>query len=219
MNVIILCEESQAVCLAFRNRGHNAFSCDLQKCSGGHPEFHFNISCWDVLKCGLLELESGKKIEIEKWDLVIGHPPCTYLCSSGEKWFNIDTYWDQACIRWSNRLEAVKFFFKMWKLGKKIGKVCLENPVGYINSILKPSQIIHPYYFGDEFQKTTCLWIYGLPLLYHNKEDNIFFNKTHVCKQEVNSKWILSLQPSEDRSKLRSKTFQGIANAMAEQWG
>jgi len=230
MNVIIVCEESQATCIEFRKRGHNAFSCDLQTSSGGHPEWHFNLDCFEVLKCGLLTLENEEKIFIDKWDLLIGHPPCTFLSNVGNTWFNIDKYFFEAAIRWENRFEAVIFFFKMMEFGKKIGKYCLENPVGYINGILKPSQTVNPYYFGDPFSKKTCYWIGGLPLLHHSKNDDMFFKKTHnddhgefitFKSGKRLSKFMndaLHL-PKDERSKARSKSFPSIAKAMAEQWG
>lgn len=231
MNVIVCCEESQAVCIEFRKLGHNAYSCDLQKSSGGHPEWHFVIDCFVVLECGNLVLEDGSCVFIEKWDFIIGHPPCTYLSNAGEGWFDISKYGLKAAERWENRFSAIEFFFKMWIYGKKIGKVCLENPKGYINSLIKPSQNIEPYYFGDCDKKFTCLWLYGLDPLIHSSRGDLFSEKTwsdipkpiQVLQKRDGSGskniWFTDSISGKDRQKLRSKTFTGIAKAMANQWG
>lgn len=214
MRVLIACEESQAVTIAFRAKGHEAFSCDLQPCSGGHSEWHYEGSVFDIMDDG--------------WDLMIAHPPCTYLTLTGNRWFNLDVYGGKAIDRYIDRFEASIFFLKLWQAS--IGKICIENPIGSLNAILKPTQIIQPYYFGDEAQKTTCLWLKGLPPLLHAKEVTLFDDKvTHVSKGEMVEfesgatmpKWYADAWhlPKEERSRLRSKTFPGIANAMASQWG
>ncbi|MBP8085982.1 MAG: hypothetical protein KAY48_01765 [Saprospiraceae bacterium] len=214
MKVLVACEESQAVTIAFRAKGHEAFSCDLQPCSGGHPEWHYEGSVFDIINDG--------------WDLMIGHPPCTYLTLTGNRWFSIEAYGDKAIDRYIDRYEASSFFLKLYRA--PIEKICLENPIGSLNTVLKPTQIIQPYYFGDEAQKTTCLWLKGLPPLIHQKEATLFDDKvTHVGKGEmvefasgtVMPKWYADAWhlPKDERSKLRSKTFPGIAAAMADQWG
>ena len=227
MNVLIACEESQAVCIEFRKRGHIAFSSDIQKCSGGHPEWHIVGSCFDVINGGMFVTESGELIEIKKWDMLIGHPPCTYLSFVGERWFDYK-YFPKNLDSWIKRFEAAEFFVEMWNCG--IEKICLENPMGWINAILPHTQIIHPYYFGDECSKRTCLWVKGLPPLLHTKiEGNLFGDeKTHVFKGEMSkngsgSEALFGLHTlalsQQERSKLRSKTFPGIAKSMAYQWG
>jgi hypothetical protein len=217
MKVLIGCEESQSVCLAFRALGHEAYSCDLKPCSGGHPEWHFKQSIFEVAEQG--------------WDLLIAHPPCTYLTVTGNSWFNFERYGQKAIDRWSDRFDASMFFIKLWNLN--IDKICLENPIGFISNIIKPSQIIQPYYFGDEAQKTTCLWLKGLPLLKHYSEPDLFTEKTHVDRGEMVTwinkqgkkksmpKWYSDAfkLPAYQRAELRSKTFSGISVAMAEQWG
>lgn len=155
---------------------------------------------------------------------MIGHPPCTYLSNAGNDYFNLLKYND-AYLRWFQRYEAVEFFIKMFN--SKIPKICLENPVGYINGILKPNQVIEPFYFGDSDKKRTWLWLKNLPKLIHVKESDMFFLKTHVSVEptyidESGKKRYFSdaiSGKSKEAQKLRSKTFQGIANQMAAQCG
>jgi len=203
MKILIACEESQVVCAAFRKLGHDAFSCDIQECSGGHPEWHIE---GDALN----EAYSGK------YEMMIGHPPCTYISYAGTR------HWNNPG-RLALRLEALQFFADLWNA--PIDKICLENPKGCASpTIAKYSQSIQPYYFGDSEMKTTWLWIKNLPLLIHSETEDLFFEKTHVAKPEPHS--ILSsgkktyFCDGKTRSaKVRSKTFQGIADAMADQWG
>ena len=214
MRVLIACEESQTVCKAFRERGHDAYSCDIQECSGGHLEWHI---IGDAIKTAY----EGN------WDLMIGHPPCTYLSYVGNRWFNYQRYGEQALRRYQSRLDAVNFFIKLWNA--PIDKICLENPRGYIQEFVQATQLIHPYYFGDSQSKATLLWLKGLPQLVHQKEESLFGDKiTHVDKGEMalhgsESEAFFGLHilklPQAERAKIRSKTFEGIAKAMAEQWG
>lgn len=202
MKILVACEESQAVTIAFRNKGHEAYSCDIQDCSGGHPEWHFKGNVFDYMT--------------SDFDMMIGFPPCTYLTYAGTR------HWNNPG-RLEKRLDALNFFAKMWTA--PIEKICLENPQGCASpTIAKYSQIIQPYYFGDSEQKTTCLWLKNLPLLQHTEFDDLFSVKTHVEKPEPFS--ILSsgkktyFADGKHRDpKLRSKTFPGIAQAMADQWG
>ena len=205
MNVLIACEESQAVCIAFRERGHNAFSCDIEPCSGGHPEWHLQQDVLPLLK--------------EKWDMIIAFPPCTYLTVTGNRWFNIDRYGEKAIQRHKDRKDAIDFF--MTFANADCEKIAIENPVGIMSSEWrKPNQIINPWQFGDAFEKKTCLWLKGLPEL---KPTNIVeipprkrFDSGKSMPSWYAEAWHL---PKEERAKLRSKTFPGIARAMAEQWG
>ena len=214
MKVLIACEESQAVCIAFRKRGHEAYSCDIQPCSGGHPEWHIQ---GDAIK----EAYSGK------YDLMIGHPPCTYLSYVGTR------HWNEPG-RLEKRLDALTFFAKLWLA--PIEKICLENPKGCASpTITKYTQEIQPYYFGDKYTKTTWLWLKNLPPLIHAKTNELFYNKTHtkkpdylyICQGEKSKGkkigWVEGIKGTNNgqdgRSKARSKTFPGIAEAMAEQWG
>jgi len=204
VKVLVACEESQTVCKAFRERGHEAYSCDILDCSGGHPEWHIQD---DVLK----HLDEG-------WDLIIAHPPCTYLTISGNRWFNVDKYGDKALERIKERHKAITFFMEF--INAPCDKIAVENPVGVLNTAYrKPDQIIQPYMFGHNTAKKTCLWLKNLPKL---EPTNIVepVYKTlgdgkRYCDWHLNSSW----KDDDERRRLRSKTFEGIANAMAEQWG
>ena len=152
IRVIVACEESQAVCSAFRNLGHEAFSCDILPCSGGHPEWHFQE---DIFK--VLEREP-------KFDLMIAHPPCTFLTVTGNRWFNEEKYGEKAIKRKKDREDAINFFISLSKMD--IPYIAIENPIGIMSTVYrKPDQIVQPYMFGDEAQKSTCLWLKNLPLL------------------------------------------------------
>ena len=205
MKVLVACEESQAVCKAFRDRGHEAYSCDIVPCSGGHPEWHLQQDVLPLLK--------------EKWDMIIAFPPCTYLTVTGNRWFNIDRYGEKAIQRHKDRKDAIDFFMAF--ANADCEKIAIENPVGIMSSEWrKPNQIINPWQFGDAFEKKTCLWLKGLPEL---KPTNIVeipprkrFDSGKSMPSWYAEAWHL---PKEERAKLRSKTFPGIARAMAEQWG
>ncbi len=203
--ILIACEESQAVTIAFRNKGHNAYSCDIQDCSGGHPEWHIKGDAIELLN--------------EKWDMIIAFPPCTYLTVTGNRWFNIERYGEQAIQRHKDREFAIKFF-KMFA-DADCDFIAIENPVGIMSSEWrKPDQIINPYQFGDPFEKKTCLWLKGLPKL---EPTNIVEppKRTEFASGKSMPTWYADAWklPKDERAKLRSKTFQGIAEAMAEQWG
>ena len=205
MNVLVACEESQRVCIAFRERGHNAFSCDIEPCSGGHPEWHLQQDVLPLLK--------------EKWDMIIAFPPCTYLTVTGNRWFNIDRYGEKAIQRHKHRKDAIDFFMAF--ANANCEKMAIENPVGIMSSEWrKPNQIINPWQFGDAFEKKTCLWLKGLPELQPTNIVEIPPRKKFDSGKSMPSwyaeAWHL---PKEERAKLRSKTFPGIARAMAEQWG
>lgn len=218
INVLIACEESQRVCNAFRLRGFNAFSCDIQPCSGGHPEWHIQQDVLPLIN-GDCEFDTvdGKHHIIGEWDLLIAHPPCTYLTLAGNKWFKPE-FRDRFPDRIKQRQEAIEFFMKF--ANAKCKHIAIENPVGVMSSEWrKPNQYIEPYYFGDAEKKKTGLWLKGLP----NLEPTKVVQPVIIhCKSGANEpKWhmeSMSLPPKE-RSRVRSQTFQGIANAMAEQWG
>ena len=228
MKVLIACEESQRVCIAFRERGHEAYSCDILECSGGHPEWHIQGDVLPIIN-GNCEFETadGQKHRIDgKWNLLIAHPPCTYLSNAGNGYFNIDKYGEQARKRIKEREKAVDFFMKF--INAECPKICVENPVGYMNGhYRKPDQTIHPYYFAENendfanyHKKRTCFWLIGLnPLLrttYLDEPKPIYIDrktgkKRFYCDAITGN--------SKDGKKKRSKTFPGIAKAMAEQWG
>lgn len=205
MRVLVACEESQAVCKAFRALGHEAWSCDILPCSGGHPEWHIQD---DVLE----QLDKG-------WDMMIAHPPCTYLTVTGNRWFNVEKYGQKALKRINDRKEAVDFFMKL--ANAPIHKICIENPVGTIStSYRKPNQIIQPYQYGHESRKTTCLWLKNLPTLIPTKivEPRLIRYADGSTFSEDYMKGVRRSEAGES-SVARSKTFQGIAEAMAAQWG
>ena len=205
MKVLVACEESQAVCKEFRKLGHEAYSCDIVPCSGGHPEWHLQQDVLPLLK--------------EKWDMIIAFPPCTYLTVTGNRWFNIDRYGEKAIQRHKDRKEAIDFFMAF--ANADCERIAIENPVGIMSSEWrKPNQIINPWQFGDAFEKKTCLWLKGLPELTPTNIVEIPPRKKFGSGKSMPSwyaeAWHL---PKEERAKLRSKTFPGIARAMAEQWG
>lgn len=191
MNVLIGCEESQIVTEAFLNRGHNAYSCDIISCSGNIPERHIQEDVFKVLMYG-------------GWDLVILHPPCTKLSVSGNRWYGKGT------SGYTERCEAVGWTWKLWNLAVSVcNKVALENPVGVLNSMgnFPKPQYIQPWQFGHGETKKTGLWLDNLPKL--KETDRVEGREQRIWK----------MPPSKDRAKMRSKTFPGIAKAMAEQWG
>lgn len=184
MEVLIACEESQAVTIELRKLGHEAYSCDILECSGGHPEWHIKTDVSVVLH--------------ERWDMVIAFPPCTDLAVSGARWFKQK----QAD---GSQQRSINFFMQFVYCDAP--KVAIENPISIMSSIWrKPNQIIQPWQFGHGETKATCLWLKGLPLL----------QPTEIVKGREQRVW--KLPPSKDRARLRSKTFPGIAKAMATQW-
>jgi hypothetical protein len=217
MKVLVGCEESQAVTIEFRKLGIEAFSCDIQECSGGHPEWHFQQDIFEVINMG--------------WDMMIAFPPCTHLAVSGAPHFEkkrLD----------GRQQQGIDFFMKI--INSPINKIAVENPIGIMSNVYRlPDQIIQPYFFGDPFQKSTCLWLKNLPPLFHAKQVDLFNDIiTHSDKDELEYfEWIdvktgtkkrqplwyyqafLNAKTKEERSRLRSKTFPGIAKAMATQWG
>lgn len=252
MNVLIGCEESQAVCMEFRKLGHNAYSCDLQKCSGGHPEWHFNCDIFEVIdnKGGITQ--SGDEVHVDKWNLLITHPPCTYLTTSGNRWlYTKDGNGNKIKNkeRWKNLEDGAAFFMKV--ANADVDRVCIENPVGHMNARWrKPDQIIQPWQFGDTARKLTCLWLKNLNPLEPQfieepegldaglgngeyKYPKWVYDALEQARQEtaqwvVNNRIDVSTQEGklakkkyfdEARRRLRSKTFPGIARAMAETWG
>ena len=222
MRILLACEESQAVTIEMRKLGHEAFSCDLLPCSGGHPEWHLQQDVTELLK--------------QKWDMIIAFPPCTYLTVS-------NTYMKRGCSKYTAdqakqlRQDAIDFF--MMFANTECDKIAIENPIGIMSSIYrKPDQVIQPYEFGHPESKATCLWLKGLPKLkptefaewkyYRCRCGNVFeaeLGKYGCCDWPAKILWDNQtksgqnkLPPSKDRHILRAKTYPGIARAMAEQW-
>ncbi len=194
MKILIACEESQAVCKEFRKLGHEAYSCDILPCSGGHPEWHIQ---GDVLE----QVDKG-------WDLMIAHPPCTYLTKAGTRWLYPKGILNEE--RYKKGLQAKEFLFKL--LNANIPMIAVENPKPQkIFEMPKETQIIQPCEFGHKLKKTTFLWLKNLPKL----------KPTEIVEPEyyIDRKGIRHTKLNGWSSKRKSKTFKGIAKAMAEQWG
>ena len=231
LNVLVACEESQRVCTEFRKLGHNAFSCDILKCSGGHSEWHFNQDVLEVIKNNGGRLENGEEVYIDgKWDLMVAHPPCTYLAVSGAKWYyhpeDKDLPVEQRRPhpkfpnRAQDRTEAEAFFLAL--ANADIEHIAIENPVGIMNTkFRKPDQVVQPYFFGDAASKSTCLWLKNLPLLTPTdiveKGEYIEF-KSGKRIPKWYSDGLTKTKTAEERRTWRSKTFPGFAKAIAEQW-
>ncbi len=206
LKILIACEESQTVCKEFRKLGHEAFSCDILPCSGGHPEWHLQQDVSILLN--------------QKWDMIIAFPPCTDLCVSGAKHFAKKI----ACGRQQKSISFFKLFTEV-----DCEKIAIENPIGIMsNHYRKPDQIIQPYMFGDPVKKSTCLWLKGLPKLIetNNVEKDVlyYFDKKGGKQSDWNARQIIvdgkkCGYNTPEFKKHRSKTFEGIAKAMAEQWG
>lgn len=201
MKVLIGCEESQEVCKAFRALGHEAFSCDLQECSGGHPEWHIVYDAVYAADGGELLTESWDRIYIDKWDMAIFHPECKDLCWSGERWFT-EGKKDIAL-----RQKAFDFFKKCYYVN--VPKVAVENSYSWFlrRNFMWETQTIHPFHFGSPYRKSICLWLRGLkPLI----PTNIIFQREPL----VHNMWT-----GKDRAKRRAKTDPNVAAAFALQWG
>ncbi len=201
--ILVACEESQTITIALRKAGFNAYSCDILDCSGGHPEWHIK---GDAIK----EAYSGK------YSAMIAHPPCTYLTVTGNKWMKPD-FKDRFPNRQQQRLDAVEFFMKLYNA--PIRQIAIENPVGIMSTqFRKPDQYVHPYFFGDPHSKKTGLWLKNFPKLI---KTNVVEPKMYVYKDgRKDPIWhVESLKlPADERCRVRSKTFQGIADAIVTQW-
>lgn len=229
MQVLVACEESQRVCMAFREKGHEAYSCDIIDCSGGHPEWHIKQDVIPLLNghCEFITCD-GKTHEIEnRWDLIIAHPPCTYLTNAATRSFSLKASSPEKVVkRWENRAKASVFF--MHFVLADCDRIVVENPVGFMSTAYKkPDQIINPYEFASSIDdrenyvtKRTCLWLRGLPKLKTNNLPKPTMKKYFsTYTGGYRSKDWSTYEIYEDRQKERSKTFSGIAKAMAEQWG
>lgn len=248
MRILVACEESQATTKELRKLGHEAYSCDLLPCSGGHPEWHFKedvmrimngwfdsnevtinenfdlkFNVWDDKEEFEYEEHYIRQIGWE-WDMMIAHPPCTFLAVSGARWlYNKDG--SKNVERWENQAKALDFVQRL--MDAPINKIAIENPISVISSqIRKPEQIVHPWMFGDKASKSTCLWLKNLPKLEPTdiveKGEFVEWTDKKTGKTKRQAKWYLDAlkqakTPAERRT-LRSKTFQGMAEAMAKQW-
>lgn len=208
MKVLVVCEESQAVCKEFRSLGHEAYSCDLKDCSGEHPEWHIKGDAFEA-------------IASKKWDLIVMHPPCTHLTVAGNR------HYAKGKEKHYLRIESAEFVQRLWDSATELcDKVAMENPVGCIPTMCKvpKAQYIQPYEYGHKARKKTGLWLHGLP---HIKPTEIVVPEIIEYTRKDGRKTTFSKDYMEgvDRSgkmkasTKRSKTYEGIAKAMAEQWG
>ena len=235
MNILVACEESQSVCKEMRKKGHNAFSCDILECSGGHPEWHIQEDVLPLLggNCTFHTVDGASHTIKGKWDMLIAFPPCTHLAVSGARHFEKK--------RADGRQEdAIKFFGAF--LTADCDRIAIENPVGIISGDYipkhfpnlakkyglpkKPTQVIQPWQFGDNFPKTTCLWLKGLECLEPTvtEKPSLKYNEwtdKKTGKKKRQAAWYMDVMnlPAPERARVRSKTFPGVAKAMAKRWG
>ena len=231
MKLLVACEESQAVCGAFRARGHEAYSCDIIEPSGGHPEWHIKQDVLPLLdgRCEFDTMDGTHHVIPDRWDMIIAHPPCTYLTTAANRSYSLRvTSAEKVVARYQEKEKAIVFFLRCYFAD--CPKVVVENPQGSMNTIFrKPDQTIHPYFFANDesdkenyVQKKTCLWLRNVsPLQRIN-----FLPKPspkYICKGEKSYGkaigWCEGMSGMKDRAKARAKTFPGVAAAMAEQWG
>lgn len=246
MKVLVACEESQRVCMAFREKGHEAYSCDIIDCSGGHPEWHIKGDVLDILNPttnlipfntlnGMISnsvkgiyFKTCDNIEhfVEKWDMIIAHPPCTFLTVAANKLYNIEKYGEKAIKRLEDREKAKEFFMAF--VSADCDKKVIENPIGIMSTCYrKPDQIIQPYQFGHPYRKSTCLWLFGVePLVPTNIVDFECIHSNGKSGGYSGASWVVRdengkiLPYGDPRVAIaRSKTYTGIAQAFADQWG
>lgn len=225
LKVLVACEESQRVCKSFRKRGHIAYSCDILPCSGECPEWHIKGDCLPLLNgdC-VFKTSDGIIHTVDKWDLIIAHPPCTYLTIAGNRWFDIEKYGDKAKKRLKDRESAIEFFMRFTEADCE--HIAIENPIGCISTFYKkPDQVIQPYQFGDGARKATCLWLKNLPKLQPTKLVNPGVILKGGYSSGASADYAIDengkiLSWNDPRTAIiRSKTFPGIAEAFGEQWG
>lgn len=211
MKILVACEESQAVTIELRKLGHDAYSCDIQECSGGHPEWHMKSDVLPILNgnCVFTTMDNKTHKIVGKWDMIIAFPPCTHLCNTGQRWFTEG--------RKDRKLQydAIDFFMSI--VNADCDKIAIENPVGIMSTrYRKPDQIINPFEFGHTECKKTCLWLKGLPKLNPTKIVPAEERTQNIWKAVFDGKQYAWNDPLV--AKLRSKTFKGVAIAMATQW-
>ena len=228
MKVLVACEESQAVTKEMRTLGVEAYSCDIIDCSGGHPEWHIKGDALKLLNPSrtfegelpgieFFTMDGELRSFVGKWDMIIAFPPCTYLTNTGNPYLNVEKYGEKAIQRYKNREEAFEFFMAF--ANADCDKIAIENPIGYANThYRKPNQIIQPWQFGHPFTKATCLWLKGLPNLIPSVVEKPAYCKSYAWDTMVDERGKTISWNSDLSKKLRSKTFPGVARAMAMQW-
>ncbi len=230
MNILVACEESQRVTIELRKLNHTAFSCDIIEQSGGHPEWHIQQDVLTILNPTIYGVDfkttDGQLHHIDKWDMIIAFPPCTYLTCAGNRWFNVGKYGDKARKRIENRELGKQFFMEF--VNANCDKIAIENPIGIMSTqYRKPDQIIQPYQFGEPYAKSTCLWLKNLPKLVPTdiipmpkegwKNAHMINGKYRGFKNYDENGKILAWNDPKTAI-VRSKTYLGIAKAMATQW-
>lgn len=217
LNILVACEESQAICVAFRNLGHRAFSCDIQRCSGGHPEWHILGDCRDVIDgdCSFRTCDGALHRQQGEWNLIVAHPPCTYMSKAGARWmYPTAGVIDPERLRLA--LEAKSFFDRC--RNARCAHIAVENPRPLrVVGLPKPSQVIQPYQFGEPFSKATCFWLKNLPPLVPTEILSEYqpFLPSNITGAKRGQKWSRGVAHN---AKEASKTFKGIAEAIARQW-
>ena len=224
LNVLVACEESQAVCKEMRRLGHRAFSCDLQDCSGGHPEWHVKGDVLALLNgnCDFHTADSRAHTQRGSWDLIIAHPPCTYLTNVATRWYSLRVQpAEKVVARWRKRAEAAVLFMRF--IGADCPRIAVENPVGFMGAAYRRAdQIVQPWWWAESeddaenyYSKATGLWLKGLPLLVGNGVFTHYdYGQLGKYSNGKNKTW----EDTHKNSKFRSKTPPGLARAMAEQW-
>lgn len=217
LNVLIACEESQEICKAFRALGHNAFSCDIQDCSGGHLEWHIKADCLTVINgdCDFATCDGVGHTQSGQWDLVIAHPPCTYMSKAAARWmYPVAGQIDNKRLALAM---AAKSFFEACR-NAACAHVAIENPRPLrVVGLPKPTQVIQPYEFGEPYSKATCLWLKGLPTLRPTEilNEHTPYLPSNITGAKRGQKWSRGVAHT---AKDASKTFPGVAKAIAEQW-
>ena len=220
MKILVACEESQAVTKELRRLGHEAYSCDVIECSGGHPEWHIMQDVLPLLNgdCEFSTCDGAVHSIDGKWDMIIAFPPCTYLTNTGNPYLNVKKWGQRAIDRRESRKEAFEFF--MLFANADCEKIAIENPIGYANTnFRKPDQIIQPWQFGHPFTKATCLWLKGVDKLKTASREKPADCKSYAYATMIDSRGKTISWNSQLSKTLRSKTFPGIARAMANTWG
>lgn len=214
MKVLVACEESQAVCKAFRAKGHEAYSCDIIECSGDHPEWHILGDCVPLLggRCHFITMDETEHDIVGRWDLIIAHPPCTFISNAGARFLYPGGKGILNEERLRKGIEATHFFLRF--LYADCERIAVENPIpSTVYCLPKYDQVIQPYMFGHPFQKKTCLWLKGLPKL----QPTDLIPKEQCQSTRIAGNWFNA--GGKKRQGNRAKTFPGIAAAMADQWG
>ena len=212
MKVLVACEESQRVCIAFRERGHEAYSCDIEPCSGGHPEWHIQQDVLPLLNgdCTFKTVDELTHEIVGQWGMIIAHPPCTYLSNAGARFLYSKGRLNEERLK--KGIKAKDFFMAF--LYSNCPKIVIENPIpSKVYCLPDYTQIIEPYHFGHKFKKKTCLWLKGVPKLIPTNQSN----QAECESTKIAGNWFN--KGGKERQKNRAKTFPGIAKAMAEQWG